>query len=482
MNTGKLAEFLTRALVAVESGPSPCTGEARAADTLERWARALQGAPLRIHSRKLARDACGRRNLLLVLPGSGPRHVLFAGHLDTVGTEDLGPLRPMALRPGALERARPLGPGWMQGRGTLDMKSGIGAAAAALLDLAEIPRRARGGDVALLATADEENLSAGAQSCKGWAPLTGRSWDAVLSTDFTGPPPRGSAGLAYMGTVGKALVGLLLRTSPAHAGAPDRGPDAARWAAETIRLFTRREFSAFTPAPAVLRARDLKGGYDTQLPHGFVVFFNVLGYPLEPSRVAASLCADVASAWRECGRPASPGTLASRGTRQRAAAGVPPVAVWRRGPSAAPSPGRSPGHSIEPWDLALEAVLASSPPSPGATIFFAPPYYASRAAERTPAARALRAVARREGLSMEDCYPYISDLSLFGAADDARSREWRARCPIAAPPSGIGLKACLATFGPWGRGAHQPDEAVRTDYAFGRLPGILEECVKELWK
>src|SRR5262249_44453825 len=147
------AERLTRALVRIPSGPSPSRGERRAADALAAWAHGA-GAGFRVHTRALPRDPFGRRIVLIGLAGAGERGVLFTGHLDTVGTEDFGPRRAMATDPDALARADggARRRGWLRGRGALDMKSGLAAAAVAMARLARTPERERRGTVALLAT------------------------------------------------------------------------------------------------------------------------------------------------------------------------------------------------------------------------------------------------------------------------------------------------------------------------------------------
>ena len=148
----------------------------------------------------------GRPSVLARLERGPGRSLLLAGHLDTVGVEDMEiePYDPV-VRDGRL---------W--GRGSADMKGGIAAALAAARDLAaeELP-----GTLLVALTADEEEAAGGCRHLVA----QGLSADAAIVCEPTS--------LAIMPAhKGFAWIQIDFRGQAAHGSRPDRGVDAIRHA------------------------------------------------------------------------------------------------------------------------------------------------------------------------------------------------------------------------------------------------------------
>jgi len=148
----------------------------------------------------------GRPSVLARLERGSGRSLLLAGHLDTVGVEDMSiePYEPV-VRDGRL---------W--GRGSADMKGGVAAALAAARDLADEEFR---GTILVALTADEEEAAGGCRRLVDG----GLSADAAIVCEPTG--------LAVMPAhKGFAWIQIDFRGQAAHGSRPERGVDAIRHA------------------------------------------------------------------------------------------------------------------------------------------------------------------------------------------------------------------------------------------------------------
>jgi acetylornithine deacetylase len=162
------------------------------------------GIPTELHE-----VAPGRFNVVASIRGTrpGPR-VLLNGHMDTVGVEGMtAPFSPVPDN------------GRIYGRGTQDMKSGIAAGVAALLELSGNPD-CFCGEVVLSAVADEEDKSIGTQSFLANY-HTGHPFDFALVMEPTD---------LKVCTSHKGFVWLEVHTQgiAAHGSRPEEGVDAIR--------------------------------------------------------------------------------------------------------------------------------------------------------------------------------------------------------------------------------------------------------------
>jgi len=475
----RAARRLTEKLVRIES-VSPSAGESRVASALGAH---LARAGLKVAPPRASALADGRRNLYAVAPGRGRAAVVFLGHTDTVGVADFaggGTTAADAFRPERL--AAPAG--FLRGRGVLDMKSGLAAAAVAAAARARSgPRR---GSVVVCAVADEENESAGIRHALPRLARMKRRLDlrGVVNVDYVTRTESGRIPV-YAGTVGKMLAGVFARGLPAHAGDPLRGLDAGLLVAEAIReidLDPDLGDRAAAP-PALLRFGDLMGAYNVQTPHEAFAFFNVLFRDGDPrailSRFERALRRAAESARRRLARRRRGvlariavrrwSRIAGRGRRPRA---VPPGADGR----------------VAALD-AVRAALRGGGGGEGAclVLFLAPPFYPPDDGSRSGALIAAfeRAVEDRDEFEVRRFYPYVSDLSLLSLS---RLAERALEAVEEEMPVGHGLPVAdmrrvglpALNVGPVGTGAHEKSERVETRFAFDALPEILLKLAGEI--
>ncbi len=462
------------------------------------------GSRLGIHIVDSAGDRLGRPNLLAHLPGTGGDAVVLLGHVDTVGTEDYGAVRPLALDPVALtERvaAGAMGPdlaklaasgNWLFGRGVLDMKSGLAVAAGVLL--AQARSQAPGPHLIFLACADEEASSLGARTLGPWLGryLAERHLRlaGVIKTDFTASIRPGQHRRIYTGSVGKLLLGVSVFGLPSHAGEPEAGLDPNRVLAEiTGRLTYRIALADEAPdgerAPVVvtLAQSDHKRRYDVQTALSAHALYNLLqvhtapverleGMVREIRELVGSLAEPLAGlsqgwplpvfSWPELWAVADPAAQASVRRLAARLAGGPPHTVARR---------------------LVEHLVGRLVRTPAVVVYLAAPPIPRVRSSAGLGAR-LRGI-EAEGRPIETLghFPFISDLSFMVASADGAAAGADAYLPQLAGrhlpepdlPAGDVLLA-----GPCGDGAHRPDERVERGYTFSVLPGLIQSLIERL--
>ena len=147
--------------------------------------------------------------------------VVLLGHIDTVGIEDYGALKELALNPEELQNAlknvelsaevrKDLESGdWFFGRGIFDMKPGIAAHMALIEEAAKKPEELRG-NLLFLGVPDEEANSAGMLAALKAVSILkekyGLEYISVIDTDYMTQRYEGDEEkYIYIGTVGKLL-------------------------------------------------------------------------------------------------------------------------------------------------------------------------------------------------------------------------------------------------------------------------------------
>jgi arginine utilization protein RocB len=531
---------LTERLVAVRS-VSPSRTETEAAREVLRQLGedGLASRYAELSLDPIVGDPWERQNAYALVRGASSRTLVLLGHLDTVGTDDFGPLEPWALDPAGLEHHRrelealpgvaqdlALHPSdWMFGRGAADMKSGVAACVAVVRRLAQEGSPL---SVVLLATCDEENESAGVlqalQLLDALRARHGLQYLGVVNTDYTsarylGDPNR----YVYHGTIGKLLPAFFVVGVTAHAGEPFSGLDANVLAAELIRDLSMEPLLAetvgddTTPPPVTLRAADLKERYDTQLADAAYFLLNVLTLRTGPQQLldrlrtlveqalarALVLLDDRERRWQEAAGVVGPSAPPRSGTvlsyhqlhvEVSRRLGVDRLAAalreeWERWPADADKRVRSVHLVARLWRL-------SGRQGPAVVMFYAPPYYPAVAPAPSELADAVHAVveAHPELDVQERAYfPLLSDLSYLrlDRPEDlgALSRNmpvWQEAAHDRAGgyslPSALirRLDLPIVNVGPYGRGVHQPGEAVLRSYSFGVVPQLLYELVQRL--
>jgi arginine utilization protein RocB len=489
-------------------------------------------------------DQYGRANAYAFLRGESRHAVVLLGHIDTVPTADYGALEERALDPVALHERRDalaaFTPGLAEeiarygvdllfGRGTIDMKAGVAANITVMRALAERSREASlPVSVALLATPDEENESAGVlQAVRFLLRLReehGLEYLGAINTDYsTARYPGDPHHYIFTGTIGKLLPSFLVIGKESHVGDPFDGVDADLLAAELIAdLSMNPDLSDVVrgqkaPPPVTLRAADLKASYDVQLPFAAYFYLNALTLSSGPAELLARL-RERAEATMEralkrlyraevrwahltddetsphAQRAASVMTLAELRVATEARLGAEAVntdlaALSETFAVTLDKRERSLRLAQRLWTL-------SGLSGPAVVLYYSPPYYPHVQAAPGPLHEAMTAVAAAHpelNLRMVEFYPYISDMSYLRldpamdvSALQANMPLWSDEFP---PPSGsyslpldaiarLGLP--IMNLGPYGWGAHQRGERLLQSYSFGVLPGLILEVVERL--
>ncbi len=450
-------------------------------------------------------DPYGRTTLLAHRPGRLPHGVLMFGHTDTVGTSDYGPIEPLACRPEALTRAAAqgaLGPEaeararsgeWLFGRGLLDMKAGV---AATLLAFEQFIQGNPDGHLFWAATPDEEVGSAGIHALAIWLQAyttsLGITVRAAINADFTGPTGTSRDWPWYLGSIGKVLLAVHVQGRPSHVGEPMQGLDPnAVVAAVTHRLVYNPAYQETvagetTPVPVSLLQRDDKPFYDVQTAVSASAYFNLLYMQRTPSELMERFRATVQEAVdsvyaRHPDRNRIPAMRVMTFQELWDALTAEQRAQVLDGTAAI-------GDERERSRVMAARATALGTSDPVAVVYFAngliPAVHGSPDME-PDWAEAAREISARHGrtVALRHYYPYISDLSFVAHSEDWTDSGFKSNYPVyqARPKSQTAiLTKHVAMMGPWGIGAHRPDESVEMGRTFGVLPVALESVCRRI--
>ena len=491
-------------------------------------------------------DQFERVNTYAFIKGASARTIVLLGHFDTVETGDYGPLEPWARDPAELwarrEALASFTPGladdlatypddWMLGRGSIDMKSGVAANIAIMRHLAARNRQQPLPlSVVFLATPDEENESAGVlQAVRYLLRLReahGLDYLGALNTDYTAARYKGDTHrYIYTGTVGKLLPSFLVIGRESHVGEPFSGVDANLLAAGLIGDLSMNPDlcdhvrGQSTPPPVTLHAADLKAHYDVQLPFAAWFYLNVLTFASTPDSLIETLRrrATVAMAqtlaridaaerawiagqddanWQPRETPRVGDVLTWQELRAGCVTRMGENAVaaalddaWTQLPDGVDSRERSMRLAHALWTL-------SGREGPAIVLYYSPPYYPHIAAASCELHTAVTEVAAAHPnlqLSVEEFYPFISDMSYLQLDSSNDLTALTANMPVwradAAPRTGdytlplaeiAALGLPVVNFGPYGAGAHQRGERLLMSYSFETLPRLLLETIERL--
>lgn len=221
----ELLEVLERALAIPSINPPG--NEALMVDYLEGL---LQSYGFEVQ--RVATKFAGRDSLIAILPGKlAGEGIIFTGHMDVVPVSDD-------------ERSRwksdPFSPllkdGYLYGRGSSDMKSGLMAAVMAFCQLKKeqiVPKH----DIALVATIDEEDSMVGSKAVIAHPALKDFTRVVVCEpTEFQ----------FCTKSRGRTYGELLFRGKTAHGSRPESGCNALVLAHEFIAGMLEEDFSSFT--------------------------------------------------------------------------------------------------------------------------------------------------------------------------------------------------------------------------------------------
>lgn len=490
----------------------------------------------------LEMDPYGRHNAYAFLRGSSRATVVLLGHLDTVDTQDYGELEQWALDPHELAaRSAQLLPegerhfdanDWMFGRGAADMKSGLAVNIALIRHIARSARTSPFPlSLVMLATPDEENESAGVLQAVRFLSRLREQYNlhylGVLNTDYvTSLYPDDPHRYIYSGTIGKLLPGFLCIGRESHAGLPFHGLDANLLSAELIRDLSMNDAlcdsvpGQMAAPPVTLHATDLKSHYDVQLPFAAYFYINVFTLTTTPQQllerlreraqtVVAQLLQridETEQRWQQAsntleayeqfqsrsGAVLTYAELYVETVQRLGKEHVDAVLMqeWQRWPATEDRRERCLHLTYRLWIL-------SNRRGPAIIIYYSPPYYPAVPPMPGPLQDAVNAVvaAHPEArLALRPYFPYLSDMSYLHLEPDLDLSIVQANMPVwpsseqEVLPGAYHLplaemrhfKLSVINWGPFGRGAHQRDEAVLMPYTFEQLPQLLYETLLHL--
>ncbi len=470
----------------------------------------------------------GRKNVLAFLPGKSPKTVILMGHFDTVPPSPGQVLAP----PGGSDD------GFLYGRGSLDMKSGI-AVAMKLVESWKTGADPPDVSVLFVATCDEEVESRGVLSAvefiaelkEGKTPrsasLSGGTpceFLGVVNVDYTTERhPGDPAYHVWNGTVGKILAGVYVRGYQTHVGEYYRGFHAMGLLSGMVTAIDgNTQLTGDAPPPVTLKMADAKEEYNVMTSPSGYAYFNIFSTGKTPAqlmgelrgisdRVIGEYLADLNRSYDRYSAAAKiPGggliwdvntrTYSEVYASAAAAAGREKVVESCREVMS----GGGPGDVREKSFRLVERLLSlSGDVNPAVVWCFLPPFYPYIAPDAGPLRRSLGGAIPGAGsaggagtggtgrsveITVEDFYPYISDMSYLRIEPEIR--ESLDGLTSEMPAWGRGYHLDFETIarvdlpvinaGPYGFGAHQAEERAEKSYTFGVLPGLLDAIVRGL--
>lgn len=468
---------------------------------------------------------------------------MLIGHLDTVGIDDYGLMKPVATKPKELRqmmkqasqlpeevKAHLDDPDWMFGRGSVDMKSGVAANLAVLNYYCEHPEE-RTGNLLLVAECDEEDGSNGILAAVPFINRLAETEEleitAAINSDtvmarYPGDPHR----YIYLGTVGKLLPSFYVSGKETHVGQAFDGFDPNLILSELTRELDYNPelcdelFGEVTPPPVSLKQTDLKPYYDVQTPLSGFAYYNFLVHSWSPK--------DVMEKMRESATRAFQRALASYQERYLAYChrlGQEPAEV-RLQPrvytygeylqSLQAIHGEQLSNALrektqalmeEPdldvrwyccrmveelhrWDLNKDPVCIifySSLYSPRVALSLDNPRD-RRLQEAVEVAVETVQPTYANPIEIRQFFPYISDMSFVTLSDDRAGIEgytanmpaWGTRHYV--PFDEIRkLNVPIVNIGPYGFDAHKKWERVECTYSFKIVPELMKQVIAHLW-
>lgn len=470
--------------------------------------------------------------------GKGNKTVMFMNHHDVVDVEDYGVMKAKAFDPIALTqsldpeslpeaaRADLLSGEWIFGRGTMDMLFGLAIQLVMTEDYAAKPQLA--GNILFISVPDEENNSLGMRHAINLI----RSFQTKYSLDFSAAlnsEPHGYTNGGHVvqtGSDGKLLPLVYCFGKETHAGAVYEGLNAHLLLAEYIRMlelnpgFCDKAVGETTFPPTVLRAGDMKQGYNVSTPAAAWAYFNVFTLEVSPQEILDKLIRLGHQAWSNT---ADRLNISIQGWNKIAGADR-PLPQWQpkvmsfadlwqlcleahgesfvRDIDALATRLQSEGADLQRLTLELvhETHRCCPDREPKIVIALAPPFYPPvRNLRQTAKEVRLMAVAndlmefseKELGLQMghEEYHRGISDLSYCTLQNaDKVIDALRTNCPAWDRAYHLPLEelalidAPALNMGPLGRDVHKFTERIHKPFAINVLPILLTRLVENLLK
>ena len=248
--------------------------------------------------------------------GHGSKTVMFMNHHDVVDIEDYGVLKSKAFDPEELTRSiNPetlpqeagkdlLSGDWVFGRGTMDMLYGLAIQMVMTMDYASNPGELPG-NILFVSVPDEENNSLGMRHAIGVIREFQQDFDLNFAAALNSEPHGYTNGghVIQTGSDGKLLPLIYCFGKETHAGALYEGLNAHLLLAEFTRMlelnpgFSDSAVGEVTFPPTVLRAGDMKQGYNVSTPAAAWAYFNVFTLETTPEIIIDKLVRLGQQAW-----------------------------------------------------------------------------------------------------------------------------------------------------------------------------------------
>ncbi len=535
---------LTKQLVAIPS-VNGTDGERNVACFIEKYLRKIpyfERRPGQVVVQELRNDPLKRENVFALLKGEKGKSkdtILLHGHMDTVGVDDYGALKPYAFDCDGLKerlsgmplpkevRADLDSGDWLFGRGACDMKGGVAVFLVLLKKLSEHVEEMEG-NILLSVNPVEENSHTGIlQALDFFEKLRAEEnlrYLFAINNDYICPAfPGDRTKYVYAGTVGKLLPCFYIFGRETHVGQCFEGFDASLFAAELVKeISLNPDFcdsyrGEYTPPPSVLKIKDLKPQYNVQTAFSAFVYFNFFVHDRPVQQTVKMLKAAAASAFERVtdtvnGRFRRYCSLSGTRYIEKKAvchvldyAELFSLAQKKHGGSLAELT-RSLAEKLlagglDQREIALKITQRlceiAEIKAPAAVLFFAAPYLPHNTLhEEIPAEKELM---DRISSVMESCgkengetyrmlrfFPSLSDSSYLKIDDDSASLEaliqnfpeYGTVYPL--PLRQIKhLNIPALDYGCFGKDAHKWTERVYAPYSFGVLPRFLIETLEE---
>jgi len=295
---------LTKKLVSIPSINGSRGGEAAIADFIYQY---IADMPyFRNHSgdvfvQNIAKDSLGRKNVFALLRGTkgkSRKTLLFHGHIDTVGVDDLGVLKEVAFDcdrlaeemkklPQDTEVRHDLESGdYLFGRGASDMKSGDAVFLILLKHLSLQPEQIDGNILFMFNPVEENHhtgILAALQTLLDLREQEGLDYIFAVNNDYICPLYAGdTTRYIYTGAMGKILPSFYVLGKETHVGQCYEGVSAAGIASRIVHAIDLNPALCDTYdgecslPPVVLKMKDLKPRYDVQTIREALVYFSYM--------------------------------------------------------------------------------------------------------------------------------------------------------------------------------------------------------------
>lgn len=315
LSLAKQAETITRKLVQTES-INGTTGEVGLANMVKGSIQSFPHFakyPARVWEQLIPNDPLGRKNIFAFLrsPSGSNKTIIYHAHMDTVGIDDFGNMKTIALDSDALESYFKKYPfnqdvqkdahsgDYLFGRGSVDMQSGIAVHLANLLyfseHLDELP-----GNILFMANSDEESQHKGVKSSVSeinrLKVAENLDYVVAINTDFITPmyendPHR----YIYTGSAGKLLPSFYIYGRETHVGDTLSGIDPTLISSEINRRInsnldlTENIDGELILPPSCLYQKDTKTSYNVQTAKSSYLYFNYFIYESTAKEVMNNL-------------------------------------------------------------------------------------------------------------------------------------------------------------------------------------------------